>query len=88
VRQWSSPLAHFFDLRQWRRQPPRQPIHDVKERVFAMLSPDPTGAEAQPLVLKPPLMLSTWPVIHEAPSEARKATEGATSSGVPSRRSG
>ena len=39
-------------------------------------------------MLKPPLMLITWPVIQPLCGEASSATIGATSSGRPSRRSG
>ena len=39
-------------------------------------------------MLKPPLMLITWPVIQPLRGEASSATIGATSSGWPSRRTG
>ena len=39
-------------------------------------------------MLKPPLMLMTWPVIQPPPAEASRVTNGATSAAWPRRRSG
>jgi hypothetical protein len=39
-------------------------------------------------MLKPPLMLITWPVIHPLRGDANNVTIGATSFGTPSRRTG
>src|SRR5204863_6167923 len=60
--------------------------HRISVRII-MVSFQPCLNSPQTM-LKPPLMLSTWPVIHPLRGEASIATIGATSLAKPSRRRG